>query len=188
MRNTSTLAKTFAADSNQKAGLSCAEWSSIIRLPKVTDESTDAYDTVAWLIKNIPGNNGRVRVIGTSYDGALTMAAGIDPHPAVKAISPQAPMIDTWMGDDFFHNGAFRQSYGYDYAMGLEQSKDNSDVSYGKDVGWLRILLAAGLVCRGCSPLRGENTGGQGIALVEQNPGSIPPMTTSGMGAPCSTT
>jgi uncharacterized protein len=101
--------------------------------PKVTDESTDAYDTVAWLIKNIPGNNGRVGVIGTSYDGALTMAAGIDPHPAVKAISPQAPMIDTWMGDDFFHNGAFRQTYGYDYAMGLEQNKEISEVSYGKD-------------------------------------------------------
>jgi uncharacterized protein len=111
---------------------------------KVTDESTDAYDTVAWLIKNIPGNNGRVGVIGTSYDGALTMAAGIDPHPAVKAISPQAPMIDTWMGDDFFHNGAFRQSYGYDYAMGLEQSKDNSDVSYGKDVDGYEYFLQRG--------------------------------------------
>jgi putative CocE/NonD family hydrolase len=60
--------------------------------------------------------------------------AGIDPHPAVKAISPQAPMIDVWMGDDFFHNGAFRQSYGYDYVFGMESNKErNSDVSYGKD-------------------------------------------------------
>jgi hypothetical protein len=112
--------------------------------PKVTDESTDAYDTVAWLIKNIPGNNGRVGVIGTSYDGALAMAAGIDPHPAVKAISPQAPMIDTWMGDDFFHNGAFRQTYGYDYAMGLEQNKQNSDVSYGKNVDGYNYFLERG--------------------------------------------
>jgi hypothetical protein len=101
--------------------------------PQATDESTDAYDTVAWLIKNLPGNNGRVGVVGTSYPGFLAMMAGIDPHPAVKAISPQAPMIDVWMGDDFFHNGAFRQSYGYDYVLMMESSKQNSDVSYGKD-------------------------------------------------------
>ncbi len=87
------------------------------------DESTDAYDTVAWLIKNVAGNNGRVGVVGTSYPGFLAMMAGIDPNPAVKAISPQAPMIDVWIGDDFFHNGAFRQSYGYDYVLGMESSK-----------------------------------------------------------------
>ena len=100
---------------------------------KATDESTDAYDTVAWLLKNVTGNNGRVGVVGTSYPGFLAMMAGIDPHPAVKAISPQAPMIDVWMGDDFFHNGAFRQSYGYDYALMMESSKENSEVNYGKD-------------------------------------------------------
>ena len=83
--------------------------------PKAIDESTDTYDTIAWLLANVIGNNGRVGVMGTSYPGFLAMMAGIDPHPAVKAISPQAPMIDVWMGDDFFHNGAFRQSYGYDY-------------------------------------------------------------------------
>ncbi len=103
------------------------------RNPKAVDESTDAYDTVAWLLKNVPGNNGRVGVVGTSYPGFLTMMAGIDPHPAVKAISPQAPMIDVWMGDDFFHNGAFRQSYGYDYGYMMESSRENSDISYGKD-------------------------------------------------------
>ncbi|WP_109489454.1 CocE/NonD family hydrolase [Occallatibacter savannae] len=101
--------------------------------PKAIDESTDAYDTVAWLLKNIPGNNGRAGFVGTSYPGFLAMEAGIDPHPAVKAISPQAPMIDVWKGDDFFHNGAFRQTYGYDYVWGMEaSSKKNSDVSYGK--------------------------------------------------------
>ena len=99
--------------------------------PKAIAESTDAYDTVAWLIKNVPGNNGRVGVVGTSYPGFLAMAAGIDPHPAVKAISPQAPMIDVWLGDDFFHNGAFRQSYGYDYVLSLETSKEMSKVDYG---------------------------------------------------------
>ena len=100
--------------------------------PKATDESTDTYDTVAWLLKNVPGNNGRVGVVGTSYDGFLAMMAGIDPHPAVKAISPQAPMIDVWMGDDFFHNGAFRQSYGYDYVRDMESSKKFTSDSYGK--------------------------------------------------------
>jgi putative CocE/NonD family hydrolase len=101
--------------------------------PNVTDESTDAFDTVAWLLKNVDGNNGRAGFVGTSYPGFLTMMAGIDPHPAVKAISPQAPMIDVWMGDDFFHNGAFRQTYGYDYVIGLESSKEDTEVGYGKD-------------------------------------------------------
>jgi len=94
--------------------------------PKQVDESTDTYDTVDWLLKNIPNNNGRVGVFGVSYPGFLAMAAGIDPHPAVKAISPQAPMIDVWMGDDFFHNGAFRETYGYDYILGMESSKENA--------------------------------------------------------------
>jgi hypothetical protein len=90
------------------------------------DESTDTYDTVAWLLKHVPENNGRVGVVGVSYPGFLAMEAGIDPHPAVKAISPQAPMTDVWIGDDFFHNGAFRQTYGYDYALGMESSKENA--------------------------------------------------------------
>ena len=72
-------------------------------------------------------------MVGTSYPGFLAMMAGIDPHPAVKAISPQAPMIDVWIGDDFFHSGAFRQSYGYDYVLGLESSKTEIQVSYGND-------------------------------------------------------
>jgi uncharacterized protein len=101
--------------------------------PKAIDESTDTYDTVAWLLANVSGNNGRAGFIGTSYPGFLAMMAGIDPHPAVKAISPQAPMIDVWMGDDFFHNGAFRQTYGYDYVYGMETNKEQSEVDYGKD-------------------------------------------------------
>jgi hypothetical protein len=102
-------------------------------LPTAIDESTDTYDTVDWLLKNVQSNNGRAGFIGTSYPGFLAMAAGIDPHPAVKAISPQAPMIDVWMGDDFFHNGAFRQTYGYDYVYGMESNKENAEVSYGKN-------------------------------------------------------
>ena len=99
--------------------------------PTAIDESTDSYDTVAWLLKNVAGNNGRAGFVGTSYDGFLAMMAGIDPHPAVKAVSPQAPMIDVWKGDDFFHNGAFRQSYGYDYVAEMESSKVFSQVDYG---------------------------------------------------------
>jgi putative CocE/NonD family hydrolase len=102
------------------------------RDPKSIDESTDAYDTIDWLIKNVPKNNGRVGVIGESYDGWLSTMALLEPHPALKADSPQAPMTDTWMGDDFFHNGAFRQTFGYEYAKAMETSKVVEDVSYGK--------------------------------------------------------
>ena len=100
------------------------------RDPKATDESTDAWDTVAWLIRNVAGNNDRAGFIGTSYDGFLAIAAGVDPHPAVRAISPQAPMIDTWLGDDFFHNGAFRQSFGYDYVLGMESGNGKKFEAY----------------------------------------------------------
>jgi putative CocE/NonD family hydrolase len=101
--------------------------------PNQIDETTDTYDTVDWLIKNIRGNNGRVGVVGVSYPGFLAAEAGIDPHPAVKAISPQAPMTDVWLGDDFFHNGAFRETYGYDYALGMESSKENSFAKLNED-------------------------------------------------------
>jgi len=78
------------------------------RDPKSVDESTDTYDTIDWLVKNLPRNNGRVGIFGGSYDGWLATMALIGPHPALKAASPQAPVGDFWMGDDFFHNGAFR--------------------------------------------------------------------------------
>ncbi len=87
------------------------------------DETTDTRDTIDWLLKNVPNNNGRVGVLGVSYPGFLAMMAGIDAHPAVKAISPQAPMTDIWLGDDFFHNGAFRETYGFDYVQQLEAQK-----------------------------------------------------------------
>ncbi len=91
--------------------------------PKDVDETTDTRDTIDWLLKNVPNNSGKVGVLGVSYPGFLAMMAGIDAHPAVKAISPQAPMTDVWMGDDFFHNGAFRETYGYDYVQQLEGQK-----------------------------------------------------------------
>ncbi|HXI61872.1 MAG TPA: CocE/NonD family hydrolase [Pyrinomonadaceae bacterium] len=101
--------------------------------PKGVDESTDTYDTIDWLIKNVPKNSGRAGILGVSYDGWLAAVATIDAHPALKASSPQAPMTDTWLGDDFFHNGAFRQSYGYEYVKEMETSKEDTDVSFDKD-------------------------------------------------------
>jgi putative CocE/NonD family hydrolase len=97
------------------------------------DETTDTRDTIDWLLKNEPNNNGRVGVFGVSYPGFLAMMAGIDAHPAVKAISPQAPMTDVWMGDDFFHNGAFRQSYGFDYVQEMEAQKTDKVASSEED-------------------------------------------------------
>lgn len=73
------------------------------------DHSTDAYDTIEWLVKHVKESNGRVGMIGSSYDGFTVVNALINPHPALKAAVPQSPMIDGWMGDDWFHNGAFRQ-------------------------------------------------------------------------------
>lgn len=102
--------------------------------PKLVDESSDCYDTVAWLVKNLPNNNGRVGVMGVSYPGFLAMMAGVDHHPAVKAISPQAPMTDVWMGDDFFHNGALRQTYAFDYSQQLERGKNDQRVSATGDL------------------------------------------------------
>jgi hypothetical protein len=77
--------------------------------PTDVDHATDAYDTIDWLVKNTPESNGRVGVIGGSYEGYTTMMAVVDPHPALKVAVPFAPMVDGWVGDDWFHNGAFRQ-------------------------------------------------------------------------------
>jgi len=97
---------------------------------KAIDESTDAYDTVAWLLANVPGHNGRVGLRGVSYGGWLTAMAMIDPHPAVKAVSPQASPADMYLGDDFHHNGAFRLSYGFEYAAMMETSKENASFAF----------------------------------------------------------
>jgi len=92
--------------------------------PKAIDESTDTYDTIDWLLKNVPHNNGRVGMFGVSYAGWLTVVGMLDPHPALKAVSPQASPADMFLGDDFHHNGAFRLSYGFEYAVMMESSKE----------------------------------------------------------------
>ena len=75
-----------------------------------TDETTDAYDTIEWLVKNLPESNGRVGMVGSSYEGFTVVMALLDPHPALKVAAPESPMVDGWMGDDWFHYGAFRQT------------------------------------------------------------------------------
>ena len=89
-----------------------------------TDESTDAYDAIEWLIKNIPNNNGKAGILGISYLGYTALDASSDPHPALKASSPQASPTDMFLGDDFHHNGAFRLSYGFEYSYMVENAKE----------------------------------------------------------------
>ncbi len=93
------------------------------------DESTDTYDTIEWLLKHVPNNNGRAGMAGTSYGAWLTVMGMLDPHPALHACVPQASPADMWIGDDFHHNGAFRLSYGFEYAYRMESSKEVSDPS-----------------------------------------------------------
>ena len=87
------------------------------------DESTDTWDAVDWLIKNIPNNNGKAGLYGISYPGWLALVGAVDPHPALKASSEQACMGDLFLGDDFHHNGAFRLSYGMEYSYEVEFDK-----------------------------------------------------------------
>jgi uncharacterized protein len=100
--------------------------------PKATDEASDTSDTIDWLLKNMKGNNGRVGMLGISYPGWLTAVAMLDPHPALKAVSPQASPVDMFLGDDFHHNGAFRLSYGFEYVAMMETDKVNSRFEFDR--------------------------------------------------------
>ena len=93
------------------------------------DESTDTYDTIAWLLNNVRNHNGRVGMAGTSYGAWLSVMGMLDPHPSLKAVVQQASPADMWLGDDFHHNGAFRLSYGFEYAYMMESSKEIANVS-----------------------------------------------------------
>jgi len=98
--------------------------------PTPVDHATDTYDTIDWLVKNVPETNGRVGILGISYDGFLPLMALVDPHPALKVSVPMNPMVDGWMGDDWFHNGAFRQQM-MEYIYDQEATRSN-------DVLWWR--------------------------------------------------
>src|SRR6476661_1331500 len=109
------------------------------------DESTDAYDAIDWLVKNVPESNGKVGTIGSSYLGFLTLASEINPHPALKAAVPQSPMVDGWMGDDWFHNGAFRVG-GFDFAVGQSTAKaEGAGIATGTGDDYTRYLEAGSM-------------------------------------------
>jgi uncharacterized protein len=90
--------------------------------PSGADDTTDAYDTIDWLVKNVPESNGRVGMIGSSYEGFTVVMALLNPHPALKVAAPESPMVDGWMGDDWFHYGAFRQ-VNIDYVLEQTQAR-----------------------------------------------------------------
>jgi uncharacterized protein len=97
-----------------------------------SDHATDTYDTIDWLVKNVPESNGRVATIGGSYEGFTAVMSTVKAHPALKAAVPFAPMIDGWMGDDWFHNGAFREDGTLQYTYGQEATRGN-DVAWWSD-------------------------------------------------------
>jgi len=97
--------------------------------PKATNETTDAYDTIEWLVKNVPNNNGKVGMYGVSYDGLTTALALLKPHPALKAMSEQASPVDQWMNDDVHRYGALRESYDFEYAV-MEQADKNKNTHF----------------------------------------------------------
>jgi len=96
---------------------------------KATNETTDAYDSIEWLVKNVANNNGKVGMFGVSYDGLTTALTLLHPHPALKAISEQASPVDQWMNDDDHRYGALRESYDFEYAV-LEQADKNKNTYF----------------------------------------------------------
>jgi uncharacterized protein len=94
-----------------------------------TNETTDAYDSIEWLVRHVPHNNGKVGMFGVSYDGLTTAMALLHPHPALKAMSEQASPVDQWMNDDDHRYGALRESYAFEYAV-LEQADKNKNTHF----------------------------------------------------------
>jgi hypothetical protein len=94
--------------------------------PTEVDHSTDTYDTIDWLVKNVPESNGKVGILGISYDGFLPLMALVNPHPALKVAVPMNPMVDGWKGDDWFHNGAFRE-LNMPYIYEQEATRNNTE-------------------------------------------------------------
>jgi predicted acyl esterase len=116
--------------------------------PTPVDHATDTYDTIDWLIKNVPETNGKVGIIGISYDGFTSLAALVHPHPALKVAVPMNPMVDGWRGDDWFHNGAFRQqneSYVYEQDGGRANEYRWPVSNYDDYAMWMRATSAGNL-------------------------------------------
>jgi len=111
--------------------------------PTSVDHATDTYDTIDWLVKNLPESNGKVGILGISYDGFLPLMALVNPHPALKVSVPMNPMVDGWMGDDWFHNGAFRQQM-MPYVHDQEATRDGSVQWWTSHFDDYDMYLAAG--------------------------------------------
>ena len=112
--------------------------------PTGVDHATDAYDTIDWLVKHVPESNGRVGTIGGSYEGFTTVMSTVHPHPSLKVAVPFAPMIDGWVGDDFFHNGAFRQDGTLAYIYGQEATRSGDEKWWSGDRDTYAEYLRAG--------------------------------------------
>ncbi len=119
------------------------------RLPRgpgnttATDDTTDAYDTIDWLVHHLPQSNGRVGMIGSSYEGWTVVMALLNPHPALRAAAPQSPMVDGWMGDDWFHYGAFRNP-NIDYTLSQTAQKGDGESVVRDDYDDFTAFLRAG--------------------------------------------
>jgi len=113
--------------------------------PTKVDHATDTYDTIDWLVKNVPESNGRVGMLGISYDGFTSLMGLVNPHPALRASVPINPMVDGWMGDDWFHNGAFRQD-SIVYAYEQEANRAASLTWYSDHYDDYETWMAAGNV------------------------------------------
>ena len=111
--------------------------------PTAVDHSTDAYDSIDWLVKNVPESNGKVGILGVSYDGFTTLMALVNPHPALKVAVPMNPMVDGWMGDDWFHNGAFREQ-GMSYIYEQDGTRANSAAWWSSHYDDYDDFMAAG--------------------------------------------
>jgi len=111
--------------------------------PTPIDHSTDTYDTIDWLVKNVPECNGKVGILGISYDGFLPLMALVNPHPALKVAVPMNPMVDGWMGDDWFHNGAFREQ-NMPYIYEQEATRSNTEQWWTNHFDDYDLYLEAG--------------------------------------------
>jgi hypothetical protein len=107
-----------------------------------TDHATDTFDTIEWLVNNVPESNGRVATIGGSYEGFTVLMSTVNPHPALKAAVPFAPMVDGWMGDDWFHNGAFRGEGALEFTYNQQATRGSTEKwwtdAYDTYEAWLR--------------------------------------------------
>jgi len=131
--------------------------------PKDVDESTDMHDTIDWLLKNVANNNGKVGIWGVSYPGFYTAASIIDSHPAIKAASPEAPMVDLYHGDDAYHGGAFMLAANFNFYTSFlpqrnpTQEPGGGGIRYGTSNGYEFFLKAGSLEELDRKYLKGAN-------------------------------